>query len=201
MKQILFALLCLTAFTSFGQPAGTIIAFGGPKTKVPTGWVLCDGKLYDRTNAKYTNLFNRIGVSWGGDGGNKFAVPDLRGVFLRGVSDVSNIDPEALSRDRSRPDLNSSGNSGNAVGSKQKDEFKNHDHGFKDNGHRHAVAKGYSTDGGTNGPDGGELTNGGYGGATKMHISDPSLANITFQPQGGAETRPVNAYVYYIIKL
>jgi hypothetical protein len=203
MKKSTFLLALLTFLTicSYAQPSGTIIAFGGPKAKIPKGWVICDGTLFDRTNATYKNLFDAIGVSWGGDGGNKFAVPDLRGQFLRGVTETINLDPDAATRDKSRPELNSSGNGGNAVGSKQKDVFGFHDHDFKDNGHRHAVAKGYSTDGGTNGPDGGELTNGGHGGVNKIHFSDTNPSNINFTSKGGNETRPTNAYVYYIIKL
>lgn len=202
MRKSIFLLYALVHFNFLlAQPSGTIVAFGGPKEKIPKGWILCDGKLYDRTDGPYKALYDAIGVSWGGDGANKFAAPDLRGMFLRGVSASSTADPDAVNREKSRPELNSSGNGGNAVGSKQKDEFRGHDHDFRDNGHDHTVAKGYSTDGGSNGPDGGELTNGGYGGANKVHRADRSSANITFNSKGGNETRPVNAYVYYIIKL
>lgn len=189
MKKLLFTLLSAIVITiTFAQPSGTIIAFGGPKNKIPSGWVLCDGKLYDRTRTAYTNLFNAIGVSWGGDGGNKFAVPDLRGQFLRGVSDNSNIDPDATSRNKSRPDLNSSGNGGNAVGSKQEDHIKSHTHDYSD---AHFA----------------EFNCGSPPKILQGNLGDVDYDNgrcsttQTTAATGGNESRPKNAYVYYIIKL
>ncbi|MDP9046888.1 MAG: phage tail protein, partial [Bacteroidota bacterium] len=127
-KIVLMGLFALSLGFASAQPSGSITAFAGPKNKIPKGWVVCDGTLFDRTKSAYAALFNAIGVSWGGDVGNKFAVPDLRGQFLRGVSDASEIDPDKDSRSKSRTDLNSSGNGGNAVGSKEKDELKTHVH-------------------------------------------------------------------------
>jgi microcystin-dependent protein len=192
MKHILFTLLliiCLEA--AFAQPSGTIVAFGGPKTKVPAGWVLCDGRLYDRTNATYRSLFNAIGVSWGGDGGNKFAVPDLRGQFLRGVSGDSKVDPDSASREKSRPDLNSSGNGGNAVGSKQASQVGRHSHPLTNLGFRNDNLSGGRRD---------------FGGAEFTQFdAHQGLKDITtllkVEDLNNSETRPVNAYVYFIIKL
>ena len=62
-------------------PAGTISAFGG-KT-APSGWLLCNGQLVNR--ADYPALFAAIGTTYGiGDGSTTFAIPDLRGRFVRG---------------------------------------------------------------------------------------------------------------------
>lgn len=44
----------------------------------PSGWVFCDGSVYDGTDSTYEKLFNVIGVNYGGSGTN-FAVPDMRG--------------------------------------------------------------------------------------------------------------------------
>ena len=182
-KIVLIVLLALTIGLAKAQTTGTVTAFAGPKNKIPAGWVICDGKLYDRTIAKYTALFNAIGVSWGGDGGNKFAVPDLRGQFLRGVSDEAVLDPDKDSRDKSRPDLNSSGNGGNAVGSKQKDALVTHTHPYThfDNGKINDMS---------NDKDQRKAS---YGNM---------LNDMTGPPVGSSsETRSKNAYVYYIIKL
>lgn len=46
------------------------------------GWLLCDGKGYDRTT--YSQLYGVIGTKFGGSGSN-FNVPDYRGFFLRGA--------------------------------------------------------------------------------------------------------------------
>jgi microcystin-dependent protein len=43
----------------------------------PNWFVKCDGQLLDINN--YTTLFTLIGTTYGGDGQNTFAVPDLRG--------------------------------------------------------------------------------------------------------------------------
>ena len=43
----------------------------------PQGWALCDGSLI--SIAENSTLFNLIGTTYGGDGVNTFALPDLRG--------------------------------------------------------------------------------------------------------------------------
>ncbi len=58
------------------QPyVGEIRMFGG--NFAPAGWQYCDGSLL--AIADYDTLFNLIGTTYGGDGQNTFAVPDLRG--------------------------------------------------------------------------------------------------------------------------
>jgi len=44
---------------------------------VPTGWQACDGSLLQIS--QYDVLFALIGTTYGGDGQNTFAVPELRG--------------------------------------------------------------------------------------------------------------------------
>ncbi len=58
------------------QPyVGEIRLFAG--TFVPNGWALCDGSLIQI--AEYETLFQLIGTTYGGDGQDTFALPDLRG--------------------------------------------------------------------------------------------------------------------------
>ncbi len=45
--------------------------------RTPNGWQACDGSLM--SIAEYEVLFTLIGTTYGGDGQNTFAVPDLRG--------------------------------------------------------------------------------------------------------------------------
>ena len=54
---------------------GQIILFAG--NYAPAGWAFCDGSLLPI--AEYTELHNAIGTTYGGDGQNTFALPDLRG--------------------------------------------------------------------------------------------------------------------------
>lgn len=59
-----------------GQPfVGEIRMFGG--NFAPLGWNFCDGSLLSISENE--TLFNLIGTTYGGDGVNNFAVPDLRG--------------------------------------------------------------------------------------------------------------------------
>ena len=85
-----------TVQTSTGQlPPGTVVSFAG--SKVPTGWLPCDGKAVSRTT--YSALYTALGSSHGaGDGKTTFNVPDYRGRFLRGLDEGTKRDPDAINR-------------------------------------------------------------------------------------------------------
>ena len=51
--------------------------FGG--NFAPNGWLFCQGQLVPISD--YDTLFNLIGTTYGGDGQNTFALPDLRARF------------------------------------------------------------------------------------------------------------------------
>ena len=58
------------------QPyVGEIRMFGG--NFAPSGWMLCQGQLLPIS--EYETLFNLIGTTYGGDGQETFALPDLQG--------------------------------------------------------------------------------------------------------------------------
>lgn len=54
---------------------GEIKMFGG--NYAPKGWAFCDGQIL--SIAENSNLFAILGITYGGDGRNTFALPDLRG--------------------------------------------------------------------------------------------------------------------------
>ena len=54
---------------------GEIRLFGFPR--IPNGWFACDGSL--KPISEYETLFVLLGTTYGGDGVQTFAVPDLRG--------------------------------------------------------------------------------------------------------------------------
>jgi microcystin-dependent protein len=54
---------------------GEIRMFGG--NFAPAGWAFCDGSVLPMTD--YMELAQLIGNTYGGDGENTFALPDLRG--------------------------------------------------------------------------------------------------------------------------
>ncbi len=68
-------------------PTGTVISYMG--NNVPNGYLKCDGTTYNITD--YPKLAEQIKTEfgsynyYGGDGTTTFAVPDLRGEFLRGT--------------------------------------------------------------------------------------------------------------------
>ena len=166
------ARVALNVIPSF--PVGAIIPFAGGTDKVPSGWLLCDGTMYGISG--YPDLFEVIGYNWGSSGPDLFRVPDLRGVFLRGVNGgVSDgfTDPD---RD-TRVSRYTGGNIGNDVGSYQADEFKSHTHTSKES----IMITGEC----------GLFSGGSHG----CGASNPAVNN-----SGGNETRPMNAYVNYIIK-
>lgn len=163
--------------TGFLAPVGSVMAYAGPT--IPEGWLLCDGKAVSRIT--YADLYTAIGNSWGyGDNSSTFNLPDLRGQFLRGVDNsptegTSNKDQDRTTRIASKP----GGNTGNQVGTIQNDIFSSHSHGSN---YFYAV---YVS------PSGHLKVTGG----TDYNFTSASTANT-----GGNETRPKNAYVYYIIK-
>ena len=154
-------------------PPGTVVAYMG--TTAPAGWLLCNGASVSRST--YASLYTVIGNASGSADANSFNVPDLRGRFLRGWDNAIGRDPDRASRNA----MAAGGNTGDAIGSIQGDAFKNHSHTFYDT---------YTNFSQTSASGGAGNT-----GAT----GTLEQVDTTFQT-GGNETRPMNAYVNYIIK-
>ena len=174
-------------------PAGMVMAFAGDTTQIPDGWMLCDGRQLSRS--EYANLYNTIGVAWGnGDNATTFNIPDMRGVFLRGVSHDSENDPDAETRIVL---ANNGANSGNNVGSYQSDAIRN----IMGQVTSRASSFYFQPDGTGpfyNGSDnvGNDDQRGGYG-----HAQYPLYFNASRVVPTAADNRPKNVYVNYIIKL
>lgn len=152
-----------------GNPPGSIIAYGG--ASAPSGYILCDGTSYLRTT--YPNLFSAIGSNYGSADGTHFNVPDLRGMFLRGVTGASSNDPDAAGRTAQ----NTGGQTGNNVGSQQADGFASHAHSY-------SIYQ--------------PSTQGAFTSSTSSGVFS---TNDAVAANGGNETRPINVYVTYIIKI
>lgn len=56
----------------------------------PVGWASCNGALL--SIAENTALFSLLGTTYGGDGQNTFALPDLRGRVIVGVGHGAGLD-------------------------------------------------------------------------------------------------------------
>ena len=179
-----------------GVPVGAIMPFagavssGGGLEEPINGWIVCNGATLTN-NAKFDKLKSVLGSAWGAN-----RVPDLRGTFLRGVNNGRSDtykDPDASSRVSVH-----SGNSGDKVGAFQKDEFKSHNHEITDPGHKHEFT--YKRPQSHNEFDWGndQRPVDHYDDETKD--TKKAYTGITINNRGGAETRPVNAAVNFIIK-
>lgn len=167
-----------SAASTSGFSAGMTILWSGPKSTIPSGWLMCDSTAYATT--AYPALFAAIGYSWGGSSGT-FRVPETRGLFIRGVSDgLVTYDPDKATRTA----IAAGGNTGDAVGSYQDHGFQDHVHQFTTN---HAPALNFSI------------------GSRPPRTQDTGGVSITTGGVTGgynaiSETRPRNVGMYYIIK-
>lgn len=82
-----------TTSKSSGTPVGEIIPFMG--NIAPTNYLICDGTVYniDDYPELVQHFIDEFGSSnyFGGDGVTTFAVPDLKGEFLRGSGQNSHV--------------------------------------------------------------------------------------------------------------
>lgn len=137
------------------------------------GWLPCDGAAVERD--RYDVLHLAIGECWGaGDKVSTFNVPDLRGYFLRGVDDGAGHDPDA----ESRIAIQKGGNQGDEVGSFQADQLGTHQHTFQGANYSGPVVP---------------------AGSSFFRILSVSPEMLNTEPAGGAETRPRNVYVNFLI--
>lgn len=137
----------------------------------PTGWLLCDGSAVSR--ATYATLFGILSTTYGiGDGSTTFNVPDARGVFVRGAG-TQTISTIAHTGTR---------------GTTQNDQFQ---------GHHHDSVRGVAQT--ASGSGSASIQSGAsYVGADI--VGDPSTDGSNGTPRTGAETRPANITLSYIIK-
>jgi microcystin-dependent protein len=80
---------------------GEVQLFAG--TFAPTGWAFCNGQLL--SIAQNTALFSVIGTTYGGNGTSNFALPDLRGRDIVGVSQALGFAPGQSPTQRRLPAL------------------------------------------------------------------------------------------------
>jgi len=161
-------------------PVGSVLPYVGtdPIGLESQGWLLCDGRYLMRTG--HAELFEAIGTANGAPNAETFNLPDLRGYFLRGVSDGTSRDPNATTRTAAAI----GGNTGDAAGSVQQFASASPDNAFTAQvphlpGDRHRAY---------------------YGTTVKISESNSGSVAVTTTGGGDHETRPKNKYVYFIIK-
>lgn len=198
--------LATTAFVGaecqIAAPTGAVCTFAG--ATVPTGWLKCNGALLSRTT--YASLFAVIGTTYGaGDGSTTFALPDLRGEFVRGFDDARGVD------------------TGRALGSAQAGQNLSHTHTEQGaGGHGHtawsdsqgahshvfeSLPRMSDTDRGAGNAslwsiDGTTTQTTSIAGAHTHGVGIDPVGNHThtIDASGGSESRPRNIAMHYIIK-
>jgi len=194
--------------TKYQVPVGTIIAYGGPieperrQQLDDAGWLVCDGALVP-AGQKYQALASLVGHLWGpGNNSDRVSLPDLRGVFLRGVDPEGKNDPEYAKRFSYWEPGKIVGAS---VGSFQLDATRQPSNAFRmTNSGEHS----HSIDGPAAKDDGGRAdTAFAIGNHPRNERRDfPELTvkggahSHVVNAGGDVETRPKNVYVNYIIK-
>jgi microcystin-dependent protein len=160
----------VTLPATISLPAGAVMSFA--MNSAPTGWLAADGTAVSRST--YAALFAAISTTYGvGDGSTTFALPDLRGIFVRG-SGSQTIDGIAYSK---------------TFAAKEGDAFQSHRHGLS-NANTH-----WRNSGGTFG-----LNTSGFSNTYDLVVTGPTTDGANGTPRTAAETRPANIALLYCIK-
>ena len=185
-----------------GVPIGTIIQWIGTADSLASlatlGWLNCDGSWAVQSTdgfALYSVIRDMFGAFSCDTLGEMFRLPDLRGMFLRGLASNATQDPDIDTR-QGLAFMGPAGYSGNqqgqlpsggAVGTYEEDDFAKHNHVIPDQ---------YRGDSGV-------ITCDNLSGTYIGYSPDESNWGISIgnlQPAGDStETRPKNAYVYFLI--
>jgi len=172
-----------------GVPVGTILAHAA--NTPPSGFLECNGSAISRST--YATLFSTISTTFGvGDGSSTFALPDLRGQFIRGWANNGSTDASRV------------------FGSTQTDQNKNHTHTTDSTsltGSVGNISQSYRIDGTASGvfTKGGNANarlfgnNGGEAQCGSFSM-DATHSHTIASSGGGTEARPTNLALMYIIK-
>jgi hypothetical protein len=207
-------------------PIGSIVAYAGeaplnPAWESKSGWYRCDGR--PRKRADFPLLFDAIGYAWGrhknpgAKEGDDFHLPDLQGHFLRGVdaSGDNAMDPDTKERFARHPGGNVTGRVGSfqrwatalplasQPGSPTQTHFS-----ITTTGSAHIHSLRFQLNAGRD-VDNQDNTVAFPGLHDPMGTSEPFVVDrghgdlgehIHGITGGNLETRPVNAYVHWIIR-
>ena len=171
-----------------GVPVGTILAHAA--NTPPTGFLECNGSNISRST--YATLFSAISTTFGvGDGSSTFALPDLRGQFIRGWANTGRTDASRV------------------FGSTQTDQNKNHTHTTDSTsltGGIRKISEGFGAGGSATGvftktADGNNTITGSSSTSPVGGVDfDGTPTHTISSSGGGTEARPTNLALMYIIK-
>jgi microcystin-dependent protein len=199
-----------------GCPIGGGFIWYGLPNKIPSNCRICDNSTL--AISSFAKLYENLGGAWG-QSGSDMNLPDLRGRFPRGVDGGANRDPDRAGRTAS----NAGGNTGDNVGSIQGQAFQTHTHSpgtlniTSSGSHEHSVDTSTGSSGSQSGVNDGSITqnitpnntpnvrttavthahpSANFAGATAQATASGTHAQATEN-----ETRPVNAAVYFVIRV
>ncbi|WP_438452539.1 phage tail protein [Streptomyces asiaticus] len=171
-------------------PYGALIDAGALEEQ---GWLYCDGRALNPTD--YPDLFTVIGTLHGGNGTSTFNLPDYRGYLLRGVDDNTGRDPDAATRTAAAP----GGLAGDQVGSMQSHAAALPTTSFTtDSPGNHTHPLNTVPNDSSSAAEVGSFRSVWNDGSAST--DDAGQHSHTIQGGGDAETRPVNAYVNFLIR-
>lgn len=182
-SQVLLPVGAITAFAGYFDPSDSKMHYSAVEA---WGWIPCDGRKLQVKD--FPELFNALGHLYGGSDGT-FAVPDLRGMFLRGIApdESKNSPPKDNPYKGSLENRqNAHGKPSSKLGSTQLDAMQTHMHSYKE------------PTGATPGKSGDAFA------AVKPDLTGTPTDNLDKAPGkvkvSQYETRPANMFVYYLIK-
>ncbi|WP_421846562.1 phage tail protein [Marinomonas sp.] len=179
--------------SSLGMPVGSVIAFAGELRLSPDDlkehktnlfmfdWLLCDGQSVKIS--EFPVLFSALGFLYGGNQkSGRFQLPNYKGTFLRGVDDSNSTQYPGSLEKRTTPGNGSK----NSVGSTQNYALKTHQHNYK-----------YRQVGAITPADPPKAT---FLNAINSSEETTGLLDVDVSNQSNIEIRPVNTFVYWLIK-
>jgi len=170
-----------------GVPVGTILAHAA--NTPPSGFLECNGSNISRST--YATLFSTISTTFGvGDGSSTFALPDLRGQFIRGWANTGSTDASRV------------------FGSTQTDQNKNHTHTTDSTsltGGIRKISEGFLAGGSATGvftktSDGNNSITGSSSTSPVGGVDFDGSHTHTMGNNGGTEVRVKNTALMYVIK-
>jgi microcystin-dependent protein len=184
-----------------GCPIGGGFIWYGLPDKIPSNCRICNNSTL--AISSFAKLYENLDGAWGESGAN-MNLPDLRGRFPRGVDGGAGNDPDIAGR----TGPNTGQNIGDAVGSVQGDNSKNHTHGLNSGFgmHSHTGTGDYamrqkSTTAWTPNLQQG-ADSGGLAGTQTVGMELGGTTDSTVsQSADSSESRPKNANVYFVIRV
>lgn len=182
----LIAAVMPTSSTPLDIPIGSVIAFAGAEgTMTDPSWMPCSGALL--STASYPALDAVVNGAFGSDNDGNFCLPWYVGSFLRGVDGGRGVDPDAAARTAPAGQQPNQGNTGDAVGSYQPDGLLPHAHQYN-----YLQQNPASSGNGNNGSD---------PSFPQFQAATPNTSLQSTGSTGFSDTRPVNSYVNFFIKV